>query len=169
MDDGFGHWLAGFIDGEGCFLIHNGKAGRSHSFRLGVHQRADDLAILEEIQERTGIGRIYGPTYRSKGADNPCYEWRVSTDADLLAMLDLLDRFPLRAKKKRDYAIWRDAVLLPRVSRTVPGHGSRTYYARDWQRVEEFRAALTDGRKYDASAVPPAEPEVPHLFLVEAA
>lgn len=103
----FGHWLAGFIDGEGCFSIQlggKGRGGPAPRFTLGL--RDDDRSILEEIVRRTSIGKLYIETKR------PVVRWWVGRRSDLAALVRLLDAFPLRAKKLRDYAIWREAVVV---------------------------------------------------------
>jgi hypothetical protein len=60
IDDGFGHWLAGFADGEGSFNIGHPKrpAAPSYNCSFSIGLRIDDLPILEEIERRTGIGRL---------------------------------------------------------------------------------------------------------------
>lgn len=109
IDDAFGHWLAGFIDGEGHFAIRRDKSGHfSCAFQLAL--RCDDEAILREIHERTGLGtlgrRLTGGRSRAQAV------WRVSSKGDCLALSGLLQRFPLRAKKAYDLDIWSRAVDL---------------------------------------------------------
>src|SRR4051812_8024445 len=106
MDTGFGHWLAGFIDGEGCFLIVRTRT--YHQCRFSLKVRDDDIAVIEEIQQRTQIGRV--KANRSRNTSNPQVEWIIDTKPDCLELVNILDKFPLRAKKARDYQIWREAV-----------------------------------------------------------
>ncbi|MDR5729466.1 MAG: LAGLIDADG family homing endonuclease [Terriglobia bacterium] len=103
--DGFGHWVAGFIDGEGCFYITEGQGSHRCVFRLKL--RADDGPILHEIVRRTGLGYVKEFTPRSA---RPQCEWYVVSKSDAAAPVRFLERFPLRAKKSRDFAIWRAAV-----------------------------------------------------------
>jgi hypothetical protein len=49
----------------------------------------------------------------------------------------VLDRYPLRAKKRRDYAIWREAVL---EWATVP------FGRQDWAKMAALRTALSASR-----------------------
>jgi hypothetical protein len=148
MDDGFGHWLAGFIDGEATFLIKKASGGRGESYSCGLalSLRADDLPILREIQEQTGCGRITGPYgYPPK---KPFYRWSLDSFEDTRRMVELLDRYPLRAKKAKDYAVWREAVLhrrdVPSPERNDKGH----YVSRDWSRMLALKADLEAVRVY---------------------
>jgi hypothetical protein len=112
MDDGFGHWLAGFIDGEGCFEVYRNAAGW-YCCRFTLNVRADDERILLEIQRRAGVGIVQAKrlAHRGDGADRkPQVRWVVINKPDCIGLVALLDRYPLRAKKARDYAIWREAV-----------------------------------------------------------
>ncbi len=113
--DGFGHWLAGFIDGEGTFFIrrHSGKTPKARTafhpeFRVKV--RSDDRAILDTIQARTGIG--YVKDVKGSGNSKPQAEWIIVRKEDARRLCEILDRFPMRAKKARDYQVWRRAVLV---------------------------------------------------------
>jgi hypothetical protein len=114
LEDAFGHWFAGFMDGEGHFGIGiNGVRRNRQSYRCvaGIQVRHDDGPILAEVHERLGMGRLYG--YRER-RDRPAQSaeaiWRVDACADCVALVAVLDRYPLRAKKSRDFAIWRRAV-----------------------------------------------------------
>lgn len=105
LDPGFGHWLAGFIDGEGCFTIkRNGQNASYCSFSIHLH--SDDKEILSEIARRTGIGQVRDYSYREASV------WVVCAKAECALLVDLLSRFPMRAKKRRDYEIWAKAVAI---------------------------------------------------------
>ncbi len=105
----FGHWLAGFVDGEGCFaLVANGRGGVRCLFKISL--RNDDGDILAEIHERLGIGSIVRNKVIVDG--NPQAEWVVSAKAHCLQLIGLFRRYPLRAKKARDFEIWARAVEL---------------------------------------------------------
>jgi len=140
--DGFGHWLAGFIDGEGCFVIH-GTAGGRLKCRLAVAVRADELPTLETIQARTGAGTIV--TRPQRGTTKPEATWQVQSRPDCLRMAEIFDRFPLRAKKARDYAIWRSAL---RTWATVRRTGYPGVNDEVWRRMEASRKALNEGRRF---------------------
>jgi LAGLIDADG endonuclease len=108
VPDAFGNWLAGFLDGEACFVIEK-RTSACYSTRLSLVLRHDDAAIIAEIAATTGLGSI--ELKNSPSLDGrPQIGWHVRTKADCAALVNLLDRYPLRAKKARDYAIWREAV-----------------------------------------------------------
>ena len=146
IDDAFGHWFAGFIDGEGCFWIHREKGGGYYAPHFKIKLRADDTAILDEIAEKTRIGRIFSiGASNAHGRNNrPGVVWMIQSRVDCLALIEILDRFPLRAKKARDYTIWRDAVMHWKNGK----RGNRWHGPRDWTQMLAFKAALEAGRAY---------------------
>jgi hypothetical protein len=112
-DDAFGHWLAGIIDGEGCFLIGT-RQDRGYFTRFQMLLRADDVAVLNAARQRTGLGALYY-SKRGKGdpkGGQPGVQWVIYRRADCEALVTLLDRYPLLTKKARDYKIWREAVAI---------------------------------------------------------
>lgn len=146
IDDAFGHWLAGFVDGEGCFsmLAHNVREAYSCQFLLTL--RDDDEPILREIQARAGFGSVARRT--PKNGNSQAY-WTVHRKEDCIALVALFDRYPLRAKKARDYAIWRTAVI--EWSRwTAPAGQRRSKPYIDWRRMASLKCQLHAVRRYDS-------------------
>jgi hypothetical protein len=110
MNDGFGHWLAGFIDGEGCFMIRIKKRQKFFTPIFSLRVRADENEVMESIRDQTCIGKLY--FYPHNGIrGNPCIIWEVARKDDCRKLVTILDKYPLRAKKRRDFGIWREAVL----------------------------------------------------------
>ena len=108
IDDAFGNWPAGFLDGEASFLVRRDtNTGRLYP-GLNVGLRADDGPLLRRIMERTGIGTIQGPWETKLG--KPVLRWSVQARGDCLVLRDLLQRYPLRSKKRRDFEVWSRAV-----------------------------------------------------------
>lgn len=144
MEDGFGHWLAGFIDGEGCFsIVRLKREGRiCWALRFTLKLRADDRPILDECQRRAGgLGTIRET--RPKG-HHPQAMWVIESRDGCLALAEILDRFPLRAKKARDYAIWREA--LDEWGNGATGH--RWSGQRDWSKIAALRERLDQVRQF---------------------
>jgi hypothetical protein len=147
IDDAWGHWFAGFFDGEGCFTVkptHRARRTATYVCSAEITLRADDAAILYEIVERTGIGRVHD----KRGGDdprrpNPFSRWQFGKQAEARALVAIFDRYPLRAKKARDYAAWRRAVL--------------AHAAGDFVLLEAARQELQRCRKYEAP--PPSDLE----------
>jgi len=110
----FGHWLAGLVDGEGCFTL-GVKNGVGPRFSLGL--RKDDRPVLEMIQRTLGFGvlsnRERGPADRAKMPNaNPQTVFECRNTGQCAALVKVFRRFPLQAKKSRDFAIWAEAVDL---------------------------------------------------------
>lgn len=138
-DAGFGYWLSGLIDGEGHFAIKQHSRG-SHAPAFGLKLRADDLGILQIIQRHLGIGTI---TTEDK-EPNPMARWNVHDKAGCQRLVDLLDKYPLRAKKRMDYRLWREAVC----EWTDRPRGNRWAGPADNSAMESLRDRLMVGRKY---------------------
>ncbi len=151
----FGNWLAGFIDGEGCFsmnrLRRKGVDYRSYACRFAIRLRHDDVPVLEEIQRRTGCGKIneLRPTSPTIWWDSKPYAtWQVFSKRDCLRMIEILDKYPLRAKKARDYLVWREAALLWASVRQTGSHSERNQSI--WDQMEALKEQLTAVRAYVA-------------------
>jgi hypothetical protein len=147
LDASFGHWLAGFTDGEGCFRIKTTNQG-TYQCRFSIGLRADDAPILFEIQDRLGgIG-----TLCHSGKNNARQEqwrWEVNAKTHVAKLVDVYDAYPLRAKKAQDFAIWREAVQI-----WLRVENGKRY---DWHEMAECAARLKACRQF----VRPAE----HLAL----
>lgn len=130
-------WFSGLAAGEGSFLIRSSRFQRWSRVLPEFHLclRADDSAVLADLR------RVFGGKLRwrdeKRGNGNPVCAWWVYSKAELLGLVDYFDKFPLRAKKARDYAIWREAVLVySRHSSTSP-------------ELEVLRLALAASREFD--------------------
>ena len=107
----WGHFLAGLCAGEACFAISwTGPDHRSCRCDFIVRMRADEEPLLRRLQSLTGVGTLR--RHRARGSSRPVIQWRASALADLLRLVAIFDRYPLRSRKARDYAVWREAVLL---------------------------------------------------------
>jgi hypothetical protein len=138
-------WFSGFADGEAHFGLPRQTNRPAIVPMFEIQLRADDLAILERLQE------VFGGYLRVREINrgNPAAGWSVGSKRDLIGLVDYFDRFPLRAKKANDYAIWRRAVLV--------------YLERGAMDPEMaiLRQALIAGRVYAALEVEYEDPEPP--------
>ena len=107
VDRDFGNWLAGFIDGEGCFFITRDSKRGAWRARFSLALRHDDKPILTEIVSATGIGTLHD--YKGQSG-HLVSRWSVQSRADCEALDALLRKYTLRAKKRADYAVWSEAV-----------------------------------------------------------
>jgi hypothetical protein len=144
MEKDFGNWLAGFIDGEGCFLIAYRKDRNAWTCQFRIRVREDDEEIIREIHQKTNIGRFF--THNIDKPTPPLACWEVSSKADCLRLVKLLDRYPLRAKKARDYIIWREAVMawcdVKKGGEVKPDNSAI------WSKISALSINLKEGRKY---------------------
>lgn len=173
--DAFGHWLSGFVDGEGCFQLRTRRNGRTNAkfpgvrFMLGL--RADDDAILVEIRDFLGCGTIQYKHWLSPSASKntkPQCRLTVERLGELVsAVIPHFDRYPLRAKKRRDYVFWREGALLcSAIAARRPNHRKGVkgqlpkWLPAETERFLELKAAMESTRRYDSApaVLPPQRP-----------
>jgi hypothetical protein len=117
IDPSWCSWFSGFLDGEGYFQIAWDKRDNTTRCALTVTLREDDKDIIDEIREKLMCGRVFYIAYnhaRNNGSHS-CNQWRWvvrNVDHCINTIIPLLDRYPLRTKKARDYEIWRKAAFL---------------------------------------------------------
>lgn len=79
-------WVAGIIEGEGCFsLVRNGRC-----VNAVIIVKMTDLDVIQRLQKVSEVGRITGPYKRGKVHWKPQWMWRVTKRADLLALCHLI-------------------------------------------------------------------------------
>src|SRR3954447_20445743 len=103
-----GHFLAGFIEAEGCFQItaNNGGAAWACVFTLGL--RDDDAELLVELHALTGLGHLRPkPAF---GTSMPQILWTIQRRSDCLRLAEILEQFPLRGRKSMEAEVWTRAV-----------------------------------------------------------
>jgi len=108
-----GDWLAGFIDGEGSFNIAH--HGGNYQPRFGLKLRDDDAAIIKDIQSFIGTGTTRKSKCSPVGSKYYSPNARAQIRLDIIGsnntkLVEILDTYPLRSKKLRDYVIWKKAV-----------------------------------------------------------
>jgi hypothetical protein len=143
---GFGHWMAGFIDGEGSFTIPLTGKGHMPSPRFVLGIRADDIDILRSCCVFVNAGAITisnAPTRR-----NPVATWLIQNKADCLRLVNNLDTYPLRAKKLRDYHCWRAAVMLHQTVKPGCGPGRTSLNTAVRAEMMALKKEMEEGRKY---------------------
>lgn len=119
ISDDFGYWLAGFVDGEGCFSVNYNIVPGYHCIQCGISfqisLRHDDLPVLKYIKETLGIGNLTESIDNSwtngirKHKGNPKATYTVSTRNEVMHLIAIFEKYPLRSKKQRDFDIWKIA------------------------------------------------------------
>lgn len=110
-------YIAGFIDGEGCFSISISKhpqktTGFDPRLNFEIELRDDDLPILQSIQKTLECGRIYHLNLDRYGWF-PHAELKVSSIKEIREkLIPFLIKHPLRAKKKKSFELFVQAANL---------------------------------------------------------
>jgi hypothetical protein len=113
------HYVIGFIDGEGSFSVSINrhrtlKSGIEIKPEFEIELRVDDRKILERIAVTIGCGKIYDCSYERYGW-YPHAKYKVTSTKDLVQYLfPFLDTYPLQAKKRESYRLFREIVLMVR-------------------------------------------------------
>jgi hypothetical protein len=142
-DAGFAYWLGGLIDGEGHFAIKQHSRG-THAPYFNLKMRADEEGTLRQIERHLRIGTIR----REEREPNDLVNWTVQDKEGCQRLVDLLDKYPLRAKKRLDYAIWREAVC----EWTDRPRGNRWHGGTDNTHMADLRRRIMAVRKYTEPA-----------------
>jgi hypothetical protein len=144
ISDDFGHWLSGYLDGEAHFgcLIDRRKGRKGLHKTFIVNARADEYPLLLECQQRTGLGHLY--FVNRDGGSNPTWQWCIRKTSECLDLIEILDQFPLRSKKRQDYEIWKRIVY--EVSRWKRGGAA---ISNDHTLVNQLVPELVAIRQYD--------------------
>lgn len=115
IDGYWASWFAGFTDGEGCFIIgrdNRGSPGAKYRCRFKIDLRDDDKVILDEIHETLGMGVVRDKLACLNDGRNRRRQARFDINAinECAELVKVFDKYPLRAKKQRDFEIWKEAV-----------------------------------------------------------
>ncbi len=110
-------YVAGFVDGEGSFVVGFGrhktlKRGIEVRVQFSIELRADDYEILHRIMKTIGCGKIYDASYDRYGW-YPHVTYKIGSTKDMERyLIPFFDRTPLQAKKREVYRIFREIVLM---------------------------------------------------------
>jgi hypothetical protein len=89
-------WLAGLVEGEGCFLVRKAKDRRYPAIQLEM----TDEDIVRRAREVTGTGKVYGPYARKTGTQyKPSWYWHVVRTREALDLMWAL--FPFMGERRQ--------------------------------------------------------------------
>lgn len=147
-------YIAGFVDGEGCFAlkfrreIRRERKGAPEYFywdiEFAIVLREDDREILERIKETFGCGRM---SISKSGQAR----YAVNDISDLNdKIVPFFDRYRLQAKKKHDFQLWKEAVAIIKMNQRLNLNrraGDRYFHKTNWdikdlKRLEEIHRAM---------------------------
>lgn len=139
-DAGLGYYIAGLIDGEGHFAIKRHTRG-THAPAFTLKLRADEEDGLRRIVRSLGFGSI---SRERRHEAHDMVKWSVQSREDCQRLVDLLDKYGLRLKKRHDYVLWREAVC----EWTGRARGNRWHGPAGNERMAALRTRLMEGRRY---------------------
>jgi len=110
-----GHYIAGFVDGEGCFYLSYRQELKAHrknkpTYRrwvtyFAIVLRNDDLDILNQIMNTLECGKI------SFTKDQVRYN--IQNIEDIIEkIIPFFETYELRAKKRHDFILWKKAAYI---------------------------------------------------------
>lgn len=101
MDEKLRSYLAGLLDGDGCFALsltrRDFNKGICIAPQVRVALKGNDGHFLEKLQNETGIGRIY---YSNKGKENCICSWQTVNTDDAILLAKLVYPYLLIKKEK---------------------------------------------------------------------
>ncbi len=161
----FGSWLSGFTDGEGCFCLFYNTDPRYRSktpvATFHIKLRKDDTSALLLVQSYLLCGSIQHG--KARPPSKPQTTFFVSKISDHInTIIPHFERFPLLAKKREDFALWRRGVELIHTVTQRPhrflndpscsfGGGKRhisRWTEEDYNKFNDIQDALHEQREY---------------------
>lgn len=173
-----GNWLAGLVDGEGCFSFYIRPKHRpgcySFDFSFKVALRADDIETLRLVRTTLGVKGSLFTTQRPPDSNGkPLSAFRVQRQSEIAKVIEFFEAYRLRSKKARDFETWSKAfayyrsaiaartiesvsfgkINRPSASKRRPAAGTPRAKMRRTppgvlERMQAFEKALKEGRQY---------------------
>jgi hypothetical protein len=135
LSDAEAHTLAGFLDAESHLAVIPNNGGATWRCECSVALRDDDREILVSYRDKLGLGHL--TPVAARNGSRPQVHWKIGSKLECQVLTQLLDAHPLRARKAREYEIWREAVGIWAFERQGLEHSGR---ARMVQLAEYLRA-----------------------------
>lgn len=103
-NEAFLWYAAGIIDGEGNIGLKIDTRGGSFAGRIVVVVSNTKLQLLEKFKEEFNVGYIYQKPGSPEDNRQPCFSWRVNSNAAYKLLKLLIDKLMLK-KKQAELAI----------------------------------------------------------------
>src|SRR3989338_5119073 len=158
-----GDYIAGFVDGEGCFALNFRRDIRRERKNKPIYfiwkaqfvimLRGDDIEILAKIKLTLDCGSVIKT---SKGFAR----YQVTDVNDLITkVIPFFQKYNLRAKKRLDFELWVESVtIIARNKRTKVNieKGRRGFIKTEWNPVDFTRLEKIqeEMRQYKGRAKP---------------
>ena len=146
MNKDFYRWLAGFIDGDGCFNISlHGNEGQLHvGFCVTIAVKELDSKVIKYVHTNAKLGRLY---FRNKGTDTGLAVWQTTNLADSIEITRRVLPY-LVLKQKRAKIFLKLATWYLSTCRAINGlrkKASRVRTASQMHRLVKAAISLNDG------------------------
>jgi hypothetical protein len=131
-----GHWVAGFVDGEGSFNVPIRRLrGGGMPFRISLSFNVSQVGPEEPrlLKSTFGVGTV-------RGRGDGVFYYEVTTVRGLAGrVFPFFDRFPLRGAKRHDLEVFRTITALIQSGRHLTPNG--------FEEILALRAPMNRGGK----------------------
>lgn len=133
-------WLAGFIDGEGCFYILTSysklyKTGTSVQLQFSITQHSRDKNLMIILKDFLNCGFI------KEGKKQPVVSFNVTKLSDIQnIIMPLLEKNPLQGIKYKDFADFQKVANIIETKSHLTLEGLKT--------IQEIKKGMNDNRKF---------------------
>lgn len=95
-------WVAGLLEGEGCFAMHIQKQHGPIYRAPRIQMSSTDEDVLLRLQEVTGIGRVMrrSPDRNQPETRKTVWAWQVTRKGGAVELMELIA--PLMGKRRRE-------------------------------------------------------------------
>lgn len=165
MDKLSGDYIAGFVDGEGCFYLNYTKEIKYKRKRKPVYWRwvvyfyinvkEDDIEILKKIKDTLACGKIFH--LKSKN-HSLMVMYSVQNINDVYTkVVPFFRKYNLYAKKKHDFELWTKAVeiIYKHSKKSYKNSKSKPYTQKENRiliklrnNMKKYKAQQSDDYKY---------------------
>ncbi|MDO8436529.1 MAG: LAGLIDADG family homing endonuclease [bacterium] len=148
-----GDYIAGFVDGEGCFDlqfrrdIRHERLGKpvyySWKVQFVINIRRDDDKLLKKIQNALNCGQIHFTQSEVR--------YSVQNLENLKnIIIPFFNKYPLSGKKKMDFGLWIEAIYIiyrnkrknMNIKKGIRGFISTNWNKKDFQRLIEIQKLM---------------------------